>query len=235
VGKGKLSKFEEMKTFENVFQPAFEEVFKKDFRLKGKWSSGHFRNDHPIILELGCGKGEYTIGLAERFHDINFIGIDIKGARMWTGARKAHLEKILNAAFIRTRIEFIDSFFGPGEISEIWLTFPDPQLKKRRNKKRLTAARFLNLYRHFLKDNGIIHLKTDDRVLYRYTFRLARFNGLTLEYATDDLYGSENPDLDHSIQTFYERQFMAAGLNIHYLKFRLPNEKNIVEPPTGEK
>ena len=234
VGKGKLSKFEETKTFDNVFQPAFEQVFHKDFELKGHWASRHFRNNHPIILELGCGKGEYTIGLAERFPDTNFIGIDIKGARIWTGARKAYLEKIPNVAFIRTRIEFVNSFFGPAEVDEIWLTFPDPQLKKRRNKKRLTAARFLNLYRSLLKDNGIIHLKTDNALLYEYTLELARLNGLWVEYATNDLYGNENPELVHGIQTFYEKQFIAEGLNIHYLQFRLPSEKNILEPAEGE-
>ena len=163
-----------MKTFDNVFQPSFKQVFQKDFKLKGQWASRYFRNENPIILELGCGKGEYTIGLAERFPDINFIGIDIKGARIWTGAKKAYLEKIPNVAFIRTRIEFINSFFSPAEVDEIWLTFPDPQLKKRRNKKRLTSARFLNLYRGFLKDRGIIQLKTDNPILYEYTLELAK-------------------------------------------------------------
>lgn len=219
-----------MKTFNNVFQPEFEQVFNKDFILKGHWASRHFKNKHPIILELGCGKGEYTIGLAERSPDINFIGIDIKGARIWTGARKARLENIPNVAFIRTRIEFVQSFFGPGEVDEIWLTFPDPQLKKRRNKKRLTAARFLNLYRGFLKDNGRIHLKTDNSVLYEYTHDLARQNNLKVEYATSDLYGSENPEPVQGIQTFYEKQFIDEGLNIHYLQFRLPNGQNIMEP-----
>jgi tRNA (guanine-N7-)-methyltransferase len=234
VGKGKLSKFEEMKTFDNVFQPPFEEVFQKDFELKGKWSREHFKNGHPIILELGCGKGEYTLGLARRFPEINFIGIDIKGARIWTGAKKAHLEKINNAAFIRTRIEFVESFFGPDEVSEIWLTFPDPQLKKRRNKKRLTSARYLNSYRKFLKDNGLVHLKTDNPVLYGYTLELVRHNGLPVGYATDDLYGSEDPDLVYGIQTFYEQQFIAEGWKIHYLQFRLSHEKDILEPPAGE-
>jgi len=219
-----------MKTFDNVFQPAFEQVFQKNFELKGHWAPRHFGNGHPIILELGCGKGEYTIGLAERFPNINFIGIDIKGARIWTGAKKAYLEKIPNVAFIRTRIEFVNSFFSPSEIDEIWLTFPDPQLKKRRNKKRLTAARFLNLYRSFLKDMGIIHLKTDNHILYEYTRELARLNKLRIEYATNNLYGGDNPELVHGIQTFYEKQFIEQGLNIHYLKFRLPNGKNIMEP-----
>jgi tRNA (guanine-N7-)-methyltransferase len=229
VGKGKLSKFEEMKTFDNVFQPTTEQVFQKDFGLKGRWASRHFRNGHPIILELGCGKGEYSVGLAERFPGINFIGMDIKGARIWTGARKAYLEKIPNVAFIRTRIEFVTSFFGPDEVDEIWLTFPDPQLKKRRNKKRLTAARFLNLYRKFLKDNGIIHLKTDNAVLYEYTLEMARLNQLSVEYATDDLYGSKYPELVHGIRTFYEEQYIEQGLNIHYLQFRLPSGKDIME------
>jgi tRNA (guanine-N7-)-methyltransferase len=229
VGKGKLGKFEEMKTFNNVFQPDFEQVFQKDFELKGHWASRYFRNKHPIILELGCGKGEYTLGLAERFPDINYIGIDIKGARIWTGARKAYLEKVPNVAFVRTRIEFINSFFSPAEVDEIWLTFPDPQLKKRRNKKRLTSARFLNLYRSFLKDNGIIHLKTDNSILYEYTLDLARQNGLRVEYATDDLHGSKHPELVQGIQTFYEKQFIDQGLNIHYLQFRLPSGKNIME------
>jgi tRNA (guanine-N7-)-methyltransferase len=235
VGKGKLSKFEEMKTFDNVFQPDFEEVFNKDFKLKGSWASGHFRNDHPTVIELGCGKGEYTTGLAERFPEINFIGIDIKGARIWTGAKKAYLEKISNVAFIRTRIEFVNSFFAKDEVDEIWLTFPDPQLKKRRNKKRLTTARFLNIYRNFLKDNGIIHLKTDNQVLFEYTLTLARFNGLSIVFATDDLYGNDNQEMVCGIQTFYEKQFIDAGLRIHYLKFKLPHAKNILEPENGEK
>ena len=218
-----------MKTFDNVFQPSFEQVFQKDFKLKGRWASRYFRNENPIILELGCGKGEYTIGLAERFPDINFIGIDIKGERIWAGAKKAYLEKIPNVAFIRTRIEFVNSFFSPAEVDEIWLTFPDPQLKKRRNKKRLTAARFLNLYRGFLKDRGIIHLKTDNPILYEYTLELARLNKLSIEFATNNLYGVEYPELVHGIQTFYEKQFIEEGLNIYYLQFRLPSGKNIME------
>ena len=218
-----------MKTFDNVFQPAVEQVFLKDFEFKGHWASRYFKNNHPIILELGCGKGEYTVGLAERFPNINFIGIDIKGARIWTGAKKAYLEKIPNVAFIRTRIEFVNSFFSPAEVDEIWLTFPDPQLKKKRNKNRLTAAKFLNLYRKFLKDNGIIHLKTDNSILYEYTLELARLNKLKVEFESNDLYGSEYPEVVYEIQTFYEKQFIEDGLNIHYLQFRLPSGKNIME------
>jgi tRNA (guanine-N7-)-methyltransferase len=228
VGKGKISKFEEMETFDNVFQPSFEEVFKKNFKLKGRWAGEHFGNDHPIVLELGCGKGEYTVGLAEIYPDINFIGIDIKGARIWKGARKAHRESIPNVAFIRTRIEFISSFFGKNEVDEIWLTFPDPQLKKRRNKKRLTAPRFLNSYREFLKDGGIIHLKTDNAVLYNYTLNLARENELPVLVATEDLYGTQK-DLACGIRTFYEEQYIEDGLNIHYLKFKLTGDRHIVE------
>lgn len=231
MGKGKLSKFEEMKTFENVFQPPFEEVYGKDFRLKGNWA-GHFGNKNPIILELGCGKGEYTMGLARILPDRNFIGLDIKGARIWTGAKKAHQEKIPNVAFIRTRVEFIRSFFAADEVEEIWLTFPDPQLKKRRNKKRLTAALFLNTYREFLKDGGTIHLKTDNAVLYHYTLGLIHANELPLIHCTEDLYGSGQADLVYGIRTFYEEQFIEEGLNIHYLAFRLPRDREIRECET---
>jgi tRNA (guanine-N7-)-methyltransferase len=234
VGKGKLSKFEEMKSFGNVFQPEFNAVYGKDYRLKGRWAEAHFNNDHPVILELGCGKGEYTVGLAKLFAAFNFIGVDIKGARMWTGAKMALSENLSNVAFIRTRIEFITSFFGRDEIEEIWLTFPDPQLKKRRNKKRLTAPRFLGMYQEFLKDGGLIHLKTDNPVMYHYTRELARINNLPLEFATDDLYGHNHASLVHGIQTFYERQFLEEGLNIHYLKFRLPHKKVIIEPELDE-
>ena len=232
MGKGKLGKFEEMKTFSNVFQPSFDEVFKKDFKLKGKWADKHFKNDHPIVLELGCGKGEYTVGLAGLFPGKNFIGVDIKGARIWKGAKHAYLEKIPNVAFIRTRIEFINSFFGKDEVEEIWLTFPDPQLKQRRIKKRLTAARFLNSYREFLKDRGILHLKTDNGVLYQYTLELVRQNELPLLHATDDLYGCGQEDAVYGIKTFYEEQFIECGLNIHYLKFELPQNGNITELKT---
>ena len=229
MGKAKISKFEEMKTFENVFQPPFEEVFGKDFRLKGKWAGEFFENDYPITLELGCGKGEYSVGLARLFPQRNFIGIDIKGARMWTGARLAMQEGIRNVAFIRTRIEFINSFFTADEIDEIWLTFPDPQLKKRRNKKRLTSPRFLNSYRAFLKDGGRIHLKTDNPELFQYTLSIAESNGLPVRSAIKDLYRAERASEAHGIQTFYEKQFLETGLPIHYLQFELPAAAAVLE------
>jgi tRNA (guanine-N7-)-methyltransferase len=234
VGKGKTRKFEELKSFGNVFQPAFEDVFNKDFGLKNRWTGEHFRNKNPLILELGCGKGEYSVGLAKLFPQKNFIGVDIKGARIWTGAKKAFLEKIPNVAFVRTRIEFIGSFFGKNEVDEIWLTFPDPQLKKRRNKKRLSAARFLNLYRGFLKEGGIIHLKTDNGVLYNYTLELLHANGIAPLAATTDLYGNSQADLVYGIRTFYEEKFIEEGLNIHYLKFELPQDREILEPEIPE-
>jgi tRNA (guanine-N7-)-methyltransferase len=230
VGKGKLSKFEEMKTFENVFQPSLEEIFNKDFHLKNSWKQEHFGNENSIVLELGCGKGEYSVGLAAKFPERNFIGVDIKGARIWTGAKQALSREIPNVAFIRTRIEFINSFFGPEEVDEIWLTFPDPQLKKRRNKKRLTAPRFLNSYRAFLRAGGIIHLKTDNAILYNYTLDLIRENNLPVEFATADLYGDKQDDIVHGIRTYYENQFIEEGSNIHYLRFRLPSDKIIIEP-----
>jgi tRNA (guanine-N7-)-methyltransferase len=230
--KKKLQRFAEMETFSNVIQPGFEEVFRKDFHLKGLWNHRWFRNGNPVVLELGCGKGEYTVGLARRFPGKNFMGVDIKGSRMWKGACTALQEKLGNAMFLRTHIELINSFFGPGEVDEIWLMFPDPQLKKKR--KRLTSSRFLNNYTRFLKNNGKIHLKTDNDVLYRYTLDLATFNGFRIRFQTDDLYNSgfSNDILD--IKTFYEQQFLDKGMKINYLCFELPHEKAIKEPADEE-
>ncbi len=230
MGKDKHRRFAELETFANVFQPSVEEVFRKDFKLKNKWKREYFGNDHPIILELGCGKGEYSVGLAKKFPNINFIGIDIKGARIWTGAKHAIREQISNVAFIRTRIEFINSFFAPDEVDEIWITFPDPQLKRRRNKKRLTASKFLDSYRAFLSDGGFVHLKTDNAELFNYTMDLVKENKLPLIFASRDLYGSQQDEIVHGIRTYYENQFIAEGLKIQYLKFRLPRNIEIIEP-----
>ena len=224
-----------METFDRVFQPEFEAVFNKDFYLKGRWASSVFDNNRPVVLELGCGKGEYTLGLAELHPGKNFIGVDIKGARIWKGAKTANECSMKNVAFLRTRIEFIESFFGEGEIGEIWITFPDPQLKKRRNKKRLTGPRFLNHYRTFMKDRGIVHLKTDNDVMFNYTAQLARHNGLEIVAETDDLYHSAFLDDIRSIQTTYEKQFLAEGTNINYIAFRLPRQKEITDLPEDDR
>mgnify|MGYP006302084811 CR=1 FL=1 len=234
MSKNKLQKFREMKSFHRVFQPAFEEVFHNDYPLKGTWSEEVFSNGHSLTLELGCGKGEYTVNLAARFPERNFIGIDIKGARIWRGAKTANEQSLLNVAFLRTRIEMITSFFRQDEVDEIWITFPDPQEKKRRRKKRLTGPRFLNLYRQFLKDNGLVHLKTDNRLLYQYTLELARHNNLDIIQHTDDLYGSGMADEILSIRTFYESQFLEEGKKIHYLSFRLPREVTITDLPEDD-
>ncbi len=227
--KKKLRRFAEMETFANVIQPRFDEVFHKDFYLKGSWNRQCFRNENPVVLELGCGKGEYTTGLAQRFPEKNFIGVDIKGSRIWRGARTALAEHLGNVMFLRTRIEVIGSFFTKEEVNEIWLTFPDPQLKKKR--KRLTSSRFLNSYRGFLKHNGIIHLKTDNQVLYRYTLDLIDMNNLKLRFHSDDLYHSGIIDDILDIKTFYEQQFLDQGMRINYLCFELPHDKIIEEPP----
>jgi tRNA (guanine-N7-)-methyltransferase len=225
--KKKLQRFAEMETFSNVIQPKFNDVFQKDFQLKGLWSSHLFKNQNPVILELGCGKGEYTTGLARKFPENNFIGIDVKGARLWRGALTALSDNLSNALFIRTRIEFINSFFGPDEISEIWITFPDPQIEKKR--KRLISPRFLNTYTKFLKNNGIIHLKTDNTVLYNYAFNLIRKNDLVIRFHTDDLYSSGFYGDVLNIRTFYEQQYLDKGKKIKYLCFELPHEKTIQE------
>lgn len=227
--KRKLERFAEMETFPNVIQPSFAEAFRTEHPLKGYWNHDFFPCEQPLILELGCGKGEYTVGLARVFPAINFIGIDIKGSRIWKGAKTALLERIPNAGFLRTRIEFIGSFFAPGEVNEIWLTFPDPQLEKKR--KRLTAPKFLNEYRKFLVNNGIIHLKTDNEVLYHYTLGTVQYNQLQIIRNTDDLYAESSTDPVLSIQTTYEKHYMEQGLPIHYIAFRLPHDKVIEEDP----
>jgi tRNA (guanine-N7-)-methyltransferase len=219
-----------MKGFDHVIEPPFEEVFRHDHNLKGKWHSDWFRNSNPIVLELGCGKGEYTVGMAERYPEKNFIGIDIKGARMWKGARDTFQRNIANAAFLRTRIEFTGSFFAAGEIDEIWLTFPDPQLKKKREKKRLSGPFFLNLYCQYLKDGGLVHLKTDSRELYDYTLSVVGANGLPVVTSVTDLHGGLPGDPILSIRTYYEEIFLSKGIPITYLAFRLPHEKKIISP-----
>ena len=232
MGKGKLAKFADMETYENVFQYPYSVMEHVPFEMKGYWHEQYFHNDHPIVLELGCGKGEYTIGLAQQYPDVNFIGVDIKGARMWTGATQAVNEGLKNVAFLRTNIEIIDRFFAPDEVQEIWLTFSDPQMKNPR--KRLTSTWFLERYRHFLVDGGIIHLKTDSNFLFTYTTCLMEHNQLPLLEKTDDLYHtSQLSTLTSqllSIQTYYESMWIARGLNIKYMKFRLPHKGQLEEP-----
>lgn len=234
MGKNKLQRFAEMETFSNVVQPSLDEIKNKDYPLKGKWSSDFFKNDKPIVLELGCGKGEYTLGLSQKYPDKNFLGIDIKGARIWAGAREALRDSLSNVGFLRTRIEHISSFFEKNEISEIWITFPDPQEKRIRSKKRLTSSRFLPNYRKFLKPGGIIHLKTDNSILYDYTRRLAVQNNFNIHLHTADLYNSGQNDEILDIKTFYESQYLAQGIPIKYIRFTIPHQDEINEPTEHE-
>ncbi len=223
-----------MEKFSNVVQPSFEEVFRKDYQLKGHWRESFFKNNNPIILELGCGKGEYTLGMARLFPDKNFLGIDIKGARIWRGAKEANNNNISNAGFLRTRIEMIESFFAPGEVDEIWITFPDPQIKKRRNKKRLTGARFLNSYRKFLRSGGLVHLKTDSAELFEYTAELLKLNKIDPEVLTGDLYSAKLPDTLLQIKTHYEQLFLNEGKKITYIRFRIETEREIADLPEDD-
>lgn len=220
MGKDKIRRFRENETFPNLFQASFEEVFRKDYPLKGSWNEKVFRNENPLVLELGCGKGEYTLALARLNKSVNYIGIDVKGARLWRGAKTALEEKLENAVFIRTRIELIESFFAPDEISEIWITFPDPQPKK--ETKRLTSPRFLNLYLSFLQPGAVIHLKTDSRLLHDYTRQVVEtWEGFNLLQADTDVHNSGRQPADPlvSVRTFYEDIFLAEGKPITYLKF----------------
>ena len=221
-----------METFNHVVQPSFYEIFKKNYKLKGKWGKDFFKNENPLILELGCGKGEYTIGLANQNPHMNFIGIDIKGSRMWRGAKTALDEEIKNVGFIRTRIGLINSFFGEEEVSEIWVTFPDPQQKK--YYKRLTSTRFLGYYQEFIKQDGFINLKTDNADLYAYTKKVVEINKLELIIDTDNLYNSEIVNDILSIKTFYEQQFLSQGKPIHYLRFKLNKFIKLEEPEDEE-
>jgi tRNA (guanine-N7-)-methyltransferase len=249
VGKNKLARWAELGTFENVIQPEIGDNAWKDHRIKSNWHREIFRNDNPIILELGCGKGEYTVGLSVLFPGCNFIGIDIKGARMWRGAKTASEKQLKNVVFLRTRIEFINSFFAEDEVDEIWITFPDPHSGKKNSNKRLTCPLFLNTYRNFLKDNGILHLKTDNTELYNYTAKLANENGLKILFSTNDMHSMKPDEMTVSdniisspedpvykgqavsgvlsIKTHYETKFMEQGKTINYLAFRLKKDKFI--------
>jgi tRNA (guanine-N7-)-methyltransferase len=224
-GKNKLQRFAENKTFGNLFQLQYHQVV-KGFENKGKWGRNFFGNNHELILELGCGKGEYTVGLANEYHDKNYIGVDIKGARLWKGLKEARENNLTNVAFIRTRINLIEYYFGKDEVSEIWITFPDPQPNRIKVKKRLTSPWFLNSYARFLKPDGIIHLKTDNIIFFEYTLDIIKEMGHELLYSTYDVYKTESVDSPLTqIQTYYEKIWLEHGTKIKYLKFRLKNDE----------
>lgn len=234
MGKNKLSKFADMASYSHVFEAPFSALSEETFKLKGRWHEDFFGNPNPIVLELGCGRGEYTVGLGRMFPDKNFIGVDIKGARMWAGATESLREGMKNVAFLRTNIEFIERFFAQDEVAEIWLTFSDPQMRKAT--KRLTSTYFLNRYRSILVDGGLIHLKTDSNFLFTYTRFLLERNNLRPVVMTEDLYHDLAASADEGtrgilgIRTYYEEQWLARGLNIRYLKFQLPRQGGLQEP-----
>lgn len=233
MSKGKLAKFADMAQNPLVVECPFHVMEQGDFPLKGKWHKEFFHNENPIILELGCGRGEYTVGLGRVHNDYNYIGVDIKGARMWTGAEDALKSGMKNVAFLRTNIEFIDRFFSPNEVSEIWLTFSDPQMKKAT--KRLSSTFFLQRYRRLLKDNGLVHLKTDSNFLFTYTREMLKANHLEPMLCTEDLYHTVPPSDGgwqgaDSIQTYYEQMWRERGIAIKYLCFKLPAKGELTEP-----
>ncbi len=220
--KNKLKRFKENEKFENVIQPSREELTGSVFELKGRWSENFFKNDHPIVLELGCGKGEYTVELARQNPGKNFIGIDIKGARFWRGAKTALEEGLDNVAFIRTQIELIEHVFNADEVSEIWITFPDPQIKFKRTKHRLTNTEFLQRYKKILDKDGVMHLKTDSEFMHGYTLGLLHGEGHEILYAHHDIYKNEySPKEVTGIQTFYEKQYLEKGKPITYIQFKI--------------
>lgn len=229
--KNKLQKFSDMESFGCVLQYPRHILIEEGFPYKGKWNTQFFKRENPITLELGCGKGEYTVGLADTNHDRNYIGVDIKGARMWKGAKTVEEKGMDNAAFLRTEIEQISQFFAPQEVDEIWITFPDPQMQKAR--KRLTSSRFLSSYRTFLRHDGIVHLKTDSPFLYEYTKRLVELNRFETLQMTDDLYGSGLADPVSSIKTFYEQQWLSRGKTIKLISFRI-GDGEILEPDCSD-
>lgn len=218
--KNKLKRFKENETFSNVIQPTREDVLNNTLMLKGNWNRNFFKNENPIVLELGCGKGEYSVNLATMFPKKNFLGIDIKGARFWRGAKTALAEKINNVGFLRTQIELVDLLFDENEIDEIWITFPDPQIKYKRTKHRMTNPEFLKKYKKILKPKGVVHLKTDSEYMHGYTLGLLEGLGLKIEYAHHDIYGTTNaPEEVTGIQTYYESQYLAKQKKITYLRF----------------
>lgn len=223
MAKRKIKKFSEVNSFDNCFFLSFEESKANGLKLKGNWHENYFKNNNPIILELGCGKGEYTVGLAERFPNKNFIGVDIKGNRIWSGAKTALENKMNNVAFIRTRIDFIDTCFAADEVNEIWITFPDPQPQKSRIRNRLTNMIFLNRYKKILINDGVINLKTDSEFFYNFTREVISENQLEEMDATNDLYAKdiEREEALTSIKTYYEKMFSEKGFKICFLKFRI--------------
>jgi tRNA (guanine-N7-)-methyltransferase len=227
VSKNKLAKFEEMKSFDNVVQAPYYLVKDENFYLYGSWAKIFFKNNNPIVLEIGCGKGEYALALAEKNPGKNYIGIDIKGARLWKGAKTALEKQLKNVAFLRTNIEIIDRFFATDEVEAVWLTFPDPQMKKTR--KRLTSTFFLEKYRRILIPSGIIHLKTDSKFQYLYTINLLHLNGFEILAETPDLYASKFINETLNIKTFYEKQWLSRGIPVKYLSFRI-NNNELKEP-----
>ena len=228
MGKGKLPKFADMREYPNVVEHHFSIADATPFPMRGNWGKEFFGNDNPIVIELGCGRGEYTVGLARRYPDKNFIGVDIKGARMWTGATEAIRDGLKNVGFLRTNIEIIDHFFAPGEVSEIWLTFPDPQMKK--HTKRLTSSLFLQRYRNIMLPDGILHLKSDSNFMFTYTRYITEVNKLPVVSCIEDIYADGEAVEPLDIKTYYEQQWLSRGINIKYISFRLPAEGELVEP-----
>ncbi|OBQ57298.1 tRNA (guanosine(46)-N7)-methyltransferase TrmB [Tamlana sp. s12] len=220
--KNKLRRFKENETFSNVFQPTRDELVESQFKLKGQWRTEVFKNNNPLVLELGCGKGEYSVALAQKYPDKNFIGIDIKGARFWRGAKTAIEDGISNVAFLRTQIELIDHAFAEGEVDEIWITFPDPQIKYKRTKHRMTNAIFLERYKKILKPEGVVNLKTDSEFMHGYTLGLLHGAGHEVLYANHNVYKQEgSPEEVTSIQTFYESQYLEQNKAITYIRFKI--------------
>ena len=227
MGKNKLKKFADMASYDHVFEADFEALSKGEFQQRGHWHEW-FGNDNPIVIELGCGRGEYTVGLARRDPAKNYIGVDIKGARMHAGATEAANEGLKNVAFLRTRIEFIERFFAPGEVSEIWVTFPDPQMRKPR--KRLVGTLMLSRYRTLLRPDGPEPLTTDSPVHHEDTRLMMAHNNITPQAFTPDLYAQGEPDPALGIRTYYEQKWIDAGMTIKYIRFLIPQGVDLIEP-----